>query len=88
MGLYAANGSINIAEGTSGTGLYTPEGYWRVTQDPDTGPCGLYAPDGSLYVMLGGSNRGRYSPNGSWYVNTTDNLSGHLFVTVVTGSIT
>lgn len=65
MGLYNADGSIALTYGSSGIGLYAPDGSYRATAAPASGYCGLYAPDGSYYVNNPSIGNGEYGPNGA-----------------------
>lgn len=85
--LYAANGSINVkvSDGSGWKGLYSPEGYYWVTEAPASGFCGIQAPDGSLYLKASpGGTHGLQAPNGAIYYSETPE-SGSLYVTFVGG---
>lgn len=72
VGVYAADGSINVVDQTSSSdyvGMINPCGAYNVTLD-----------SGTDYV-------GRVNPNGSLNVNTTTRANGSQLVTVVSGTL-
>lgn len=93
MGLYAANGSINVTGITSTTslvGAYAADGSLNVFVVPGTSWTGSHSPTGALYVFnnTGGSNRGLYAPCGAMNITTTfSENTGSMKVTLVSGSL-
>lgn len=91
MGLYAANGTINVTvvSGSAFVGAYAADGSLNVLEAPGNAFVGRTAPCGAMYVTVApGTFVGSYAPDGSVYV-TDDVLerSGALRVTVVSGNL-
>lgn len=90
MGLYAADGSINVSvvDGLTYVGAYAANGSYNVIAGPSTS--GLYHPSGAHYVATApiNTNVGRSAPDGSWYVAQSPyNPSGAMRITVVAGAL-
>lgn len=72
MGVYAPDGSLNVILGSPGTGIYSAEGYIRVTDVTGVSDnLGLYAADGSWNVTILVSEAVRvsvYASNGSYNI--------------------
>lgn len=91
MGIYAADGSINVTvvDGTTRTGLYAADGSWNVVLSDGVGFAGVYHPCGGYNVtVLTGGPEGIFATDGSLFVQETPyTYSGGLKVTVVSGSL-
>ncbi len=88
-GLYAADGSFNVATNTAqdttdydlGVGVYSRSGAFRInTTDP--GP-GVYAADGAYRGVLDGPGTGRYTADGAYRLTTSGASDGAIRVTLV-----
>lgn len=90
MGIYAADGSINVSvvDGTTLTGRYAADGSLNIVLSDGSSLVGVNHPCGAMWATVTDSSTPyRYAPDGSIYVTTDAGSTGPIRVTPVSGSL-